>query len=320
MRMKEDDGRFVRLATNTWSARLCDTCRSAPSTVYCRADCAYLCAACDSRIHAATMRRHERLRVCEACEQAPAAFTCKADAASLCAACDAEIHAANPLARRHHRVPVLPIVGTIFGPPAVPGGDTGNDDKEEADTWLLLNLEKNSDQNGNNGRLSLGNHDGDSVVPVRGNYPGGTDLMVEYENSKTGYGCPTSISHSISISSMDAGVVPDSISDASISHPRPLKRTVDLFSSPIHVGAAAAAAPQLPTMDREARVLRYRQKKKTRRFEKTIRYASRKAYAETRPRIKGRFAKRSTDAEVEVERMFSTTLMKAGGYGVVPSF
>ncbi|KAG0479623.1 hypothetical protein HPP92_010481 [Vanilla planifolia] len=42
-------------------------------------------------------------------------------------------------------------------------------------------------------------------------------------------------------------------------------------------------------MDREARVMRYREKRKNRRFEKTIRYASRKAYAEIRPRIKGRY-------------------------------
>ncbi|MQM15583.1 hypothetical protein Taro_048529 [Colocasia esculenta] len=43
--------------------------------------------------------------------------------------------------------------------------------------------------------------------------------------------------------------------------------------------------------EREARVLRYKEKRKRRKFEKQIRYASRKAYAETRPRVKGRFAK-----------------------------
>uniref|UniRef100_A0A0D9VCW3 CCT domain-containing protein n=1 Tax=Leersia perrieri TaxID=77586 RepID=A0A0D9VCW3_9ORYZ len=47
---------------------------------------------------------------------------------------------------------------------------------------------------------------------------------------------------------------------------------------------------------RAARLMRYREKRKNRRFEKTIRYASRKAYAETRPRVKGRFAKRADDA------------------------
>ncbi|KAJ1406466.1 CCT domain [Sesbania bispinosa] len=114
---------------------------------------------------------------------------------------------------------------------------------------------------------------------------------------------------------MDVGVVPEStMRDVSNSYSRPPKGTIDLFSGP-----PIQMASHLTPMDREARVLRYREKKKTRKFEKTIRYASRKAYAETRPRIKGRFAKR-TDVEAEVDQMFSTTLMTEVGYGIVPSF
>lgn len=45
-------------------------------------------------------------------------------------------------------------------------------------------------------------------------------------------------------------------------------------------------------LDRKARVARYLEKRKARSFENKIRYASRKAYAEVRPRIKGRFAKK----------------------------
>jgi hypothetical protein len=79
-------------------------------------------------------------------------------------------------------------------------------------------------------------------------------------------------------------------------------------SSPASAGASARAgspplrvpstrswpAAELPpaTMTREERVARYREKRKRRTFEKTIRYESRKAYAEVRPRIKGRFATR----------------------------
>lgn len=114
---------------------------------------------------------------------------------------------------------------------------------------------------------------------------------------------------------MEVGVVPDSMmSDVSFSHPRPPKGTIDLFSS-----APLQMPQQLTPMDREARVLRYREKKRTRKFEKTIRYASRKAYAETRPRIKGRFAKR-TEAEIEVDQMLSTTSITENGYSIVPSF
>lgn len=88
----------------------------------------------------------------------------------------------------------------------------------------------------------------------------------------------------------------------------------------------AATVAQLTGMDREARVLRYREKRKNRKFEKTIRYASRKAYAETRPRIKGRFAKRTVlrmQAEVDgrVHSSSYAAFMAADPiYGVVPSF
>ncbi|GMN57614.1 hypothetical protein TIFTF001_026722 [Ficus carica] len=170
---------------------------------------------------------------------------------------------------------------------------------------------------------------GDSVVPVQcgdGNNKGqmmqqslqGFQLGLDFDSPKDAYTSSFngSISHSVSVSSIDVSVVPDStMSDISISHPaRPPKGTIDLFSGP-----PIQMPSQLTPMDREARVLRYREKKKMRKFEKTIRYASRKAYAETRPRIKGRFAKR-TDVEVEVDRMFSTALMADTRYGIVPSF
>ncbi|CAN7034965.1 unnamed protein product [Brassica oleracea var. botrytis] len=70
-------------------------------------------------------------------------------------------------------------------------------------------------------------------------------------------------------------LVPESTtSDTTVSHPRSPTESTQMLSP----------------MDRKAtRVMRYREKKKTRKFEKRIRYASRKEYAEKRPRIKGRF-------------------------------
>uniref|UniRef100_A0A7C9D4G3 Uncharacterized protein n=1 Tax=Opuntia streptacantha TaxID=393608 RepID=A0A7C9D4G3_OPUST len=362
--------------TNTW-ARVCDTCRSAPCTVYCRADSAYLCSGCDARIHAANQvaSRHERVWVCEACERAPAAFLCKADAASLCTTCDADIHSANPLARRHHRVPIVPVAGCLYGPPRVEAGflspaegeeqEEEGDEEEEAASWLILNnpAGKNSNNINNNGFLLDGEVDGyldlfeynsgmenqfcdqqynnnnqqqqqreeefsvpekscggDSVVPVR---CGEGNKELQYQNflfgmeceTKSAYSYGTSFSHSVSVSSLDVGIVPESShSDISLSNSRPPKGTIDLFSSP-----PLQIPTQLSPTDREARVMRYREKKKTRKFEKTIRYASRKAYAETRPRIKGRFAKRS-DVEADMEQMFPNSLISEGGYGIVPSF
>lgn len=359
--MSKGENSVLNIDINNW-ARTCDTCGSAACTVYCRADSAYLCAGCDSRIHAANRvaSRHERVWVCEACERAPAAFLCKADCASLCTTCDADIHSANPLARRHHRVSILPITGGSLVE-VRPKHDNvfetiDKEDEDEAASWLLLNPAKNSNNGGffsyggeaadeyldlvdyntrnndnhyidqySNQEQQYGSHPqkgygGDSVVPVQNEIKNqiqpqhqNHQFSMEYETSKTGYGYPASISHSISVSSMDVDVVPESMSDVSISHPRPPKGTIDLFSSP-----PIQMPTQLSPLDREARVLRYREKKKTRKFEKTIRYASRKAYAETRPRIKGRFAKR-TDVEVEVDQMFCTSVL-ADGYGIVPSY
>lgn len=48
---------------------------------------------------------------------------------------------------------------------------------------------------------------------------------------------------------------------------------------------------EIASQERDSALLRYKQKKKTRRYDKHIRYESRKVRAETRTRIKGRFAK-----------------------------
>ncbi|KAL6764820.1 CCT motif-domain-containing protein [Haematococcus lacustris] len=80
--------------------------------------------------------------------------------------------------------------------------------------------------------------------------------------------------------------------------PRPSKASLDAAKAADEASAASYIASQQALMltganlTREQRVARYREKRKTRKFEKTIRYASRKAYAEVRPRIKGRFATR----------------------------
>ncbi|RAL39337.1 hypothetical protein DM860_002870 [Cuscuta australis] len=49
--------------------------------------------------------------------------------------------------------------------------------------------------------------------------------------------------------------------------------------------------PLTSTSSRTVAVLRYKEKKKTRKFEKQVRYASRKARADVRKRVKGRFIK-----------------------------
>ncbi|KAL8137499.1 hypothetical protein V2J09_003500 [Rumex salicifolius] len=62
---------------------------------------------------------------------------------------------------------------------------------------------------------------------------------------------------------------------------------------------------------REARVSRYREKRRTRLFSKKIRYEVRKLNAEKRPRMKGRFVKRSSNVEL-IQRHDRTLLDKKG--------
>lgn len=57
-----------------------------------------------------------------------------------------------------------------------------------------------------------------------------------------------------------------------------------------------------PELTREERVARYRAKRARRCFQKTIRYQSRKAYAEIRPRIKGRFVSHEEYAEYKAQK------------------
>ncbi|KAG2245538.1 hypothetical protein Bca52824_085166 [Brassica carinata] len=291
----------------TW-ARACDTC-----SVYREADSTYLCTTCDARVHAA-----KRVRVCDSCESAPAAFLCKADAASLCTACDAEIHSANPLASRHQRVPIS---ANSCGSKAT---DADNNDmlvgdEDEVASWLMVNPGKNNNNgflfgveyldlvdysSGTDNQLedqysqyqrSLGGGE-DGVVPLQ--VEESTSHMQQSQHNFHLSGCCSTEAHYNYIS-----VVPESTSsDTTVQH---AKEAIDQASGP-----PTQMVQQLTPADREARVLRYREKKKRRKFEKTIRYASRKAYAEVRPRIKG----------PDAEQLFSTSLMSNTSYGIVPSF
>ncbi|KAG2299651.1 hypothetical protein Bca4012_011222 [Brassica carinata] len=333
------------------AARSCDACQSVSAAVFCRVDSAFLCIPCDARIHSYT--RHERVFLCEVCEQAPAAVTCKADAASLCVACDSDIHSANPLASRHERVPVESFFETAVAkitpsPFGILGSSAGvdltavpamgnSDDELGLCPWLLPNdfnePAKTTEMKSSEfvfsdfdrlidfeypNTLNHNNAGADSLVPVQTK----TEPLpltkndhcfdIDFCRSKlSAFTYQTqSISHSVSTSSLEYGVVPDGNTSSEISIP--FNRSAAITAS------TATTGDQTSYMNREARVLRYREKRKNRKFEKTIRYASRKAYAESRPRIKGRFAKRT---ETENDDVFlSHVYASAAQYGVVPTF
>nr|AQQ11847.1 constans-like protein [Phyllostachys edulis] len=316
-------------------ARPCDTCGVDAARLYCRADGAFLCPGCDARTHGAGSR-HARVWLCEVCEHAPAAVTCRADAAALCVTCDADIHSANPLARRHERLPVAPFFGALadapkpFASSGLGGGagahgtaaaDDDGSNEAEAASWLLPEPDHGQQKDGPVGATDVLFADSDPYLDL--------DFARSMDDIKA-------IGVQNSLPELDLTGAKLFCSDHSMNH------SVSSSEAAVVPDAAAGAAP-VPVVskgrEREARLMRYREKRKSRRFEKTIRYASRKAYAETRPRIKGRFAKRTTGAQAEAdadgedamehEEMYSSAaaavaaLMAPGpdaDYGVVPTF
>jgi hypothetical protein len=112
---------------------------------------------------------------------------------------------------------------------------------------------------------------------------------------------------------MEVGIVPDN------TRPDGPKTNILRTSGDMELSGHSIQMPvHFSAMNREARVLRYKEKKQARKFQKTIRYATRKAYAEARPRIKGRFAKRS-DIEDEVDHMLTTPALP-DSHDTVPWF
>ncbi|CAL9072412.1 unnamed protein product [Musa acuminata var. zebrina] len=93
----------------------CDVCGKEEALVFCCADDAALCDACDRRVHCANILagKHRRFSLdspsvrsnplCDVCQEKRAVLFCREDRAILCGACDASIHSANHLTMKHSR-------------------------------------------------------------------------------------------------------------------------------------------------------------------------------------------------------------------------
>ncbi|GMJ07193.1 B-box domain protein 6, CONSTANS-like 5 [Hibiscus trionum] len=303
---------------------MCEVCEQAPAAVTCKADAAALCITCDADIHSANplARRHERVPVEPFFDSADSIVKSSAfsflvpttdhDVTDCCRQEDVEQEGSWLLPNPNPNINPKLVMETNE---VKTGGDLFFSEMDDPfiDFEYQNMFQVQHDQH---------NAATDSVVPVQ------TKPVINNENCFEIDFCrskpPTfnfqtrSLSHSVSSSSLDVGVVPDgnSMSDMSYS----FGPTMTDSSGPM---SAATTSSQAGGMDREARVLRYREKRKNRKFEKTIRYASRKAYAESRPRIKGRFAKR-TQTDNDVDIIFNSAsaagFMSDTQFGLVPSF
>lgn len=275
---------------------------------------------------------------CAVCGGA-AVLYCAADAAALCSPCDGAVHAANLLASRHERVP-LSMAGAVAAASGVYDDLFAPDDIDVASSWPAAPAQgQGSPQNGSS---SASFTTSDSGAEGRSLF----DLLSDVDLAA----CVTG----------GGGYLPDGVAPVHHgaaplwAHPGLAAGWTTTWSPADATAAASVVVPGAATAvvaaaaEREARVQRYREKRKNRKFQKTIRYASRKAYAEARPRIKGRFVKRAagtssssssgaggtsdtndaTDAASKFWLSFSDDArddgvgfyVDAGAYGVVPSF
>ncbi|KAA8537561.1 hypothetical protein F0562_027169 [Nyssa sinensis] len=93
----------------------CDVCNKDGASVFCSADEAALCDACDHRVHHANKlaSKHHRFSLlppspkqvplCDICREKTALLFCQQDRAILCRDCDISIHKDNEHAQKHNR-------------------------------------------------------------------------------------------------------------------------------------------------------------------------------------------------------------------------
>uniref|UniRef100_A0A804NU04 B box-type domain-containing protein n=1 Tax=Zea mays TaxID=4577 RepID=A0A804NU04_MAIZE len=94
----------------------CDVCAAEAAEVFCCADEAALCDACDRRVHRANKLagKHRRFSLlspapppppplCDICQDKRGLLFCKEDRAILCRDCDVSVHTASDLTMRHAR-------------------------------------------------------------------------------------------------------------------------------------------------------------------------------------------------------------------------
>ncbi|KAM0007719.1 putative transcription factor interactor and regulator Znf-B family [Helianthus debilis subsp. tardiflorus] len=77
--------------------RYCEYCVNLRSVVYCKADAAYLCLSCDSKVHLANplSKRHHRALICDTCRRRPTYVRCYDHQRFMCRGCDLSQHDAS---------------------------------------------------------------------------------------------------------------------------------------------------------------------------------------------------------------------------------
>ena len=267
-------------------------------------------------------------RNCEMCPPGnarPASLYCEADACYLCSSCDDLVHGANRLAQRHVRRSIeeqMPSLddqlSSLFDEPTSSAGTTGTGtttgDYDLADLAAMppLPLDALFGVRPTPAALEwdtvLGALNPEPVTPP----PPQTALQQQQQpqvvrrvksepvlngNSMTLVNSTTG-ANSFAAPSSPLSSVTEGSASSSLSTTTPGTSTTsivvgDMPTGNMGIGATAAATAEQRKRLRAKALARFRSKRASRSFAKRVRYECRKQLADSRPRVKGRFVKKS---------------------------
>lgn len=87
--------------------KVCEFCMALRPAVYCQADSALLCLACDLKVHSANAlsNRHLRSPLCDSCQACPALVRCDDHRMYMCRTCDRCLHrSSSPSSHKNHAI------------------------------------------------------------------------------------------------------------------------------------------------------------------------------------------------------------------------
>ncbi|XP_054822705.1 zinc finger protein CONSTANS-LIKE 2-like [Prosopis cineraria] len=280
--------------------QLCGACENAPVAFTCKADDASLCVNCDFEIHSANpiASRHNRVPV-SPLSRIPNDNVATPEDQPNYEVVDNSVSSKEMDEREADSWLLLDSADTIDSQvdDGFMFGESEDDHHaymglvEECDSSIKLkNFQEDRDQEQQAMTFSEEMNESDSVVPVQTKQlqPKQQQNMyfnMEKKPSRVAFTNYALNCRSVAVPYMDAPVLQRGTASDMAGYR--FGKGTEIFPSgsvpmQIHFGQ----------MNRKAGVEKYREKKKSRKFEKRIRYAYRKAYAEKRPRVKGRFVKR----------------------------
>ncbi|XP_011033605.1 PREDICTED: zinc finger protein CONSTANS-LIKE 13-like [Populus euphratica] len=282
--------------------RLCDYCNDTTALLYCRADSAKLCLSCDHEVHSTNQlfSKHTRSLLCDVCHTSPVSIFCETEHSVFCQNCDLARHSLSSFPSTHNRRPIEGFTGCPSGNELME--ILGLEDLGLEQSMLF------SEETG--GFMGSGLDDGYSDLFIWDSTAVSIDDFIMSGNSGPNLqalGAPPlpkengEAANQASFPSTSPGsnfeescAVPEAefkISD-SASH---INDSHEAEPQPSSIGKLPVlpnvGTHELNSQERDSAISRYKEKKQTRRYDKRIRYESRKVRADSRTRIKGRFAK-----------------------------